>query len=143
VSVAERLEAFALRAARAEAPTAAERVVRGVLTLASVVYGGLVRARNAGYNSGLLRTGAGMPWSSGTFRSAGREDADGAGPGGLATGAGAVCISAVTGAAGAECAWSRTVVASVGWREAGTGRALAQRLRGAGRRGRTGSQPAG
>ncbi len=57
MSVTERVEAFVLRAARAEAPTAAERVARGVLTLASVLYGGLVRARNAGYNNGLLRSG--------------------------------------------------------------------------------------
>ena len=57
MSVGERVEAFVLRAVRAEAPTATERVARGLLTLASVVYGGLVRARNAGYNNGLLRTG--------------------------------------------------------------------------------------
>ena len=56
MSVWERLEAFVLRAARAEAPTATERVVQGLLTLGSVAYGGLVRARNAGYNTGLLRT---------------------------------------------------------------------------------------
>mgnify|MGYP001063680707 CR=1 FL=1 len=34
-----------------------ERAVRACLTFASIVYGGLVRVRNAGYNSGLLRTG--------------------------------------------------------------------------------------
>jgi len=56
VSVWERVEAFVLRAARAEAPTTTDRVVQGVLTLGSVVYGGLVRARNAGYNTGVLRT---------------------------------------------------------------------------------------
>jgi len=56
VSVRERVEAFVLRAAKAEVPTAPERVVRALLTLGSVVYGGLVRARNAGYNTGLLRT---------------------------------------------------------------------------------------
>ena len=56
MSAGDRVEAFVLRAARAEAPTATERVARGLLSLASVVYGGLVLARNAGYNSGLLRT---------------------------------------------------------------------------------------
>ena len=54
MSVGERIEAFVVRAARAEAPTATERAAQGLLTLASLVYGGLVRARNAGYNSGLL-----------------------------------------------------------------------------------------
>jgi tetraacyldisaccharide 4'-kinase len=57
VSLGERVAAAVQRAARAESPTATERVLRGCLTLASVAYGGLVRARNAGYNSGLLRPG--------------------------------------------------------------------------------------
>jgi tetraacyldisaccharide 4'-kinase len=55
VKARERVVAFARRAARAEAPTAGERMVRGLLTVASVAYGGLVRARNAGYDRGLLR----------------------------------------------------------------------------------------
>lgn len=57
MSLWQRVEAFLLRATRSEAPTGAERVVGALLTLASVVYGELVRARNAGYNSGLLRAG--------------------------------------------------------------------------------------
>lgn len=55
MTVGERVAAFAQRAARAEAPTAGEWAMRGLLTAASVAYGGLVRARNAGYDSGLLR----------------------------------------------------------------------------------------
>lgn len=57
MSLRERVAGFVQRAARAESPTGTERIVRGCLTLASLVYGGLVWARNAGYNSGLLRAG--------------------------------------------------------------------------------------
>ena len=52
--VAERVEAFVLRAVKTPAPTAAERVARGLAALLALVYGGLVRARNAGYNTGFL-----------------------------------------------------------------------------------------
>jgi tetraacyldisaccharide 4'-kinase len=56
VSLRERFESFAVRAAKAEAPTTLEGAMRGLLTVGSAVYGGLVRVRNAGYNTGLLRT---------------------------------------------------------------------------------------
>ena len=51
-----KLVEVALRAVESEAPTAAQRVVRGMLALLSFGYGGLVRLRNAGYTRGLLRT---------------------------------------------------------------------------------------
>lgn len=56
MNLGERVKASVLRATTAEAPTLAERVVRAILSVGSVVYGGLVRARNAGYNTGVLRT---------------------------------------------------------------------------------------
>lgn len=49
----ERVQTLVLRAVRTETPSPAERIIRGVAALASLVYGGLVRARNAGYNMGL------------------------------------------------------------------------------------------
>ena len=55
MSLGRRLEAFALCAISAEAPTAVERAVRGLLCVGSAAYGGVVRARNAGYNIGLFR----------------------------------------------------------------------------------------
>jgi len=55
MKVGERVEALVLRAVRAETPSPAERIVRGVVALATLVYGGLVSARNAGYNTGLCR----------------------------------------------------------------------------------------
>jgi tetraacyldisaccharide 4'-kinase len=58
VSVSERVEAYLLRAAGAETPTADERVARGCLCVAALVYGGVLRARNGGYNAGLFRTSA-------------------------------------------------------------------------------------
>ena len=57
MSVGERVVVLVQRAARAESPTTGERAVQACLTFASFLYGGLVRLRNAGYNSGLLRTG--------------------------------------------------------------------------------------
>jgi len=52
----ERIEPVVLRAVHAEAPTATQRAVRAFLALSALVYGGLVRARNAGYDTGLFRT---------------------------------------------------------------------------------------
>ena len=44
------------RAVQAETPTTVQRVLRAILALLSFGYGGLVRLRNAGYASGVLRT---------------------------------------------------------------------------------------
>ncbi len=55
MSVAASLRACALRAVGAQHPTCGEQVMRGLLFLASVGYGVAVRARNVGYDSGLLR----------------------------------------------------------------------------------------
>ena len=55
MSVAASFRASALRAMGTLHPTCGEQVMRGLLRLASVGYGAAVRARNVGYDSGLLR----------------------------------------------------------------------------------------
>jgi tetraacyldisaccharide 4'-kinase len=51
-----RIAAVVLRATQAEAPTLFQRILRGMLAIASLGYGALVRLRNAGYAWGLLQT---------------------------------------------------------------------------------------
>lgn len=54
MTVRDRIEEFVLRATRAEAPTAAQRLVRGALAGLSLTYEACVRVRNAGYDWGLF-----------------------------------------------------------------------------------------